>query len=189
VSFDAEERAVLARLADVLIPAGDGCPSASDAGVAGEGLDRLLSFRPDMADGLERLIVAARRCPAAAFVAELQSSDPAGFALLCEFVPGAYFLNPRVREALGYTGQHARAIDPQPDHLADLLQPVIKRGPIHRPTPSSTEGFTSMAPTPDSPQPQPGPTPESPGPTIPPPDPQPVPAPTPHPNPGSNPQT
>jgi hypothetical protein len=136
VSFDSQERAVLAQLADILIPAGEGFPSASDAGVARDGLDHVLSFRPDLADGLKRLITAASRCPAAAFVAELQRSDPAGFTLLAEFVPGAYFLNPRVREELGYTGQTARPIDSQSDHLdIDLLQPVIDRGPIHRPTP------------------------------------------------------
>ena len=137
MNFDSQERAVLAELADVLIPAGEGFPSASAAGVARDGLDHVLSFRPDLADGLKRLIAAARRRPAAAFVAELQRSDPAGFALLAEFVPGAYFLNPRVREALGYTGQKARPIDPRSDHLDDgLLQSVIDRGPIHRPTPT-----------------------------------------------------
>jgi len=137
VSFDFEERAVLARLADVLIPAGEGFHSASDAGVARDGLDLVLSFRPDLADGLKRLIADASRCPAAAFVAELQCSDPAGFALLAEFVPGAYFLNPGVREELGYTGQTARPIDPRSDYLDDgLLQSVIDRGPIHRPTPA-----------------------------------------------------
>ena len=128
---------MLAELADVLIPAGEGFPSASDAGVTREGLDRVLAFRPDLADGLKRVIAAARGCPADAFVAHLAADDPAGFALLAEFVPGAYFLNPRVREALGYTGQTARPIDPRPDYLDDgLLQSVIDRGPIHRPTPA-----------------------------------------------------
>jgi hypothetical protein len=136
VNIDAEQRAILAALADVLIPAGEGFPRASDAGVAHEGLDQVLSFRPDLADGLERVIAAARGCPAAAFVAELPRKDPAGFALLAELVPGAYFLNPRVREMLGYTGQQAQPIDPKSDVLDDsLLQPVIDRGPIHRPTP------------------------------------------------------
>jgi hypothetical protein len=137
VNFDAQERAVLGELADVLIPAGEGFPSASDAGIARDGLDQVLALRPDLADGLKLLIAAARGCPAAEFVAELQRNDPAGFALLAEFVPGAYFLNQRVREKLGYTGQKARPIDPRSDRLDDsLLQSVIDRGPIHRPTPT-----------------------------------------------------
>jgi hypothetical protein len=135
VSVDSHERAVLAELADVLIPAGEGFPSASEAGVARDGLDRVLAFRPDLADGLKRLIAAADGRPAAAFVAELAHNDPAGFALLAEFVPCAYFLNQRVREELGYTGQKARPIDPRSDQDDGLLQPVIDRGPIHRPTP------------------------------------------------------
>ena len=136
MSFDSEERAVLAGLADVLIPAGEGFPSASDAGVARDGLDQVLAFRPDLADGLKGVIAAARGCLPAEFVAQLPGNDPAGFALLAEFVPGAYFLNQGVRQALGYTGQTARPIDPRADHLDDgLLQSVIDRGPIHRPTP------------------------------------------------------
>ena len=136
MNFDANERELVGKLADVLVPASEGFPSASDAGVTGAGLDQVLSFRPDLADGLKRLLVAARGRPAAEFVAELQRNDSMGFALLAEFVPGAYFLNPTVREKLGYAGQTPRPIDPHPDYLDDgLLQSVIDRGPIYRSTP------------------------------------------------------
>jgi hypothetical protein len=140
MTFDANERIVLAALADVLIPAGDGFPSASHAGVAGEALDLVLSFRPDIAPGLKRVLACATGRSAAQFVAELQANDPAGFGLLAELVPGAYFLNPEVRARLGYHGQGPRAIHPHPDYLDDgLLQSVIDRGPIFRPTPERKE--------------------------------------------------
>ena len=136
MNFDDSDRVLLGALADVLIPAGEGFPSAGQAGVAGECLDEVLSFRPDLTEPLKRLVAAARGRSAAEFVAELQRSDPTGFGLLAEFVPGAYFLNSRVREKLGYAGQTARSIDPHPDYLDDgLLQSVIDRGPIYRPTP------------------------------------------------------
>ncbi len=136
MSFDSDERRLLGELADVLIPAGEGFLSASEAGVSGAGLDQALSFRPDLADGLKRLIAAARGRSATEFVAELRRSDAEGFGLLAEFVPGAYFLNPRVREKLGYAGQSARSIDPHPDYFDEgLLQSVIDRGPIYRATP------------------------------------------------------
>jgi hypothetical protein len=136
MSLDAAGRAVLADLADILIPAGDGFPSASEAGVAGEGLDLVLAARPDLAEGVERLIVAARGRDPALVVAGLQASDPAGFGVLAEVIPGAYFMNPRVRAALGYDGQTPRPIDPAPDPEAEsLLASVIARGPIYRPTP------------------------------------------------------
>ena len=136
MTFDSNERAILGELADILIPAGEGFPSASEAGVSDDGLDQVLSFRPDLSDGLKQLISAARGKSASDFVAALKRDDPTGFGLLAEFVPGAYFLNPRVRERLGYAGQGARPIDPKPDYLDDgLLQSVIDRGPVYRPTP------------------------------------------------------
>ena len=137
MTFDINERDVLAALADVLIPAAEGFPSASQAGVAGEGLDAVISFRPDLAGGLKRLLDAARGRPAADVVADLQRDDPASFGLLAELVPGAYFLNPGVRALLAYSGQGPRPIDSHPDYLEDgLLQSVLDRGPIYRPTPA-----------------------------------------------------
>jgi len=134
--FDDEERSLLADLADILIPSADGFPSASEAGVAGEGLDQVLEFRPDLGAGLKKLLgQAANRLPAE-FVVHLRSSDPAGFGLLAELVPGAYFLNPQVREKLDYHGQGPRPIDPHTEALDEsLLQAVKTRGPIYRPTP------------------------------------------------------
>jgi hypothetical protein len=135
-SFSGAERALLAALADVLIPAASGFPAASAAGVAGEGLDRVLAARPDLEAGLRRVLEGAAGKDPARAVGDLERSDPGGFAVLAELVPGAYFLDESVRAALGYSGQTARPIDPRPDYLDDgLLQSVIDRGPIYRPTP------------------------------------------------------
>src|SRR5439155_16757566 len=82
MTFDTNERAVLAGLADILIPAGEGFPSASEAGVAGEGLDRVLLFRSDLAEGLNRLLACARGRAASDVVADLQRNDPALFGVL-----------------------------------------------------------------------------------------------------------
>jgi hypothetical protein len=136
MTFDACERSLLAALADVLIPAGDGFPAASGAGISGEGLDQLLTYRPDLAQGLKRVLAAADGQPAPEFVARLKASDPSGFGLLAETVSGAYFLHPEVRAKLNYHGQGPRPIDPRADYLEDgLLQSVLDRGPIYRPTP------------------------------------------------------
>jgi len=138
MTFNFDERAMLDHLADVLIPAGDGFPSASAADVAGQWLDRVLKARPDLAAALKDLLSKAANRQPSEFVAELRASDAAGFGVLAEFAAGAYFMNPSVRRALGYAGQDARPIDPHPDYLDDgLLQSVIDRGPIYRPTPPS----------------------------------------------------
>jgi hypothetical protein len=45
-------------------------------------------------------------------------------------------MNPAVQELIGYSNQTPRSIDPHPDYLDDgLLDSVIRRGPIYRPTP------------------------------------------------------
>ena len=131
-----EQRLTLERLANVLIPSGEGLPSASEAGVAGPGLDRVLAARPDLAGALPALLEMALHRDPAEVIDELQTEDPAAFAVLAELVPGAYFLNPEVRKALGYHGQNAQPIDPHPDYEDNgLLRSVIERGPIYRPTP------------------------------------------------------
>jgi hypothetical protein len=136
--FDREHRALLAALADVLIPAGNGMPSASQAGVADSWLDAVLAARPDIAAGLKELLTKAYRREPAEFVAHLRANDPPAFDLLAQAVTGAYFMNPQVQELIGYTGQDARPIDPRADYLDDeLLDSVIRRGPIYRPTPPS----------------------------------------------------
>ena len=136
MSFEAKQRAILSSLADILIPAGNGFPSASDAGVSQEGLDQVLAVRPDLADGLKELLAHAEGRDASEAVLHLKTNEPMLYGVLTEFVPGAYFLNEEVRAKLGYHGQTPRPIDSHPDYLEDgLLQSVIDRGPIYRPTP------------------------------------------------------
>jgi hypothetical protein len=118
----------LARLADQLIPAESGMPSASEAGAVGDYLDRVLAARPDL------------EAPLAGIdgdLADLPERDPAGWAALTAAITAAYYLNPRVRERIGYEGQRAIPFDPdEADYLEDgLLAGVQARGPVYRPTP------------------------------------------------------
>lgn len=137
LEVSAADRATLERLADVLIPAGDGMPSASEAGIGRDLLDLVLTARPDLHVPLVALLQAGRDRDPGAFVAELQADDPDGFGVLAQLVPGGYFMNPAVRRALGYKGQRARPFDPdrRDPEVDALLQSVIDRGPIYRPTP------------------------------------------------------
>ena len=138
MSFSADDRALLAALADILIPAAGGMPSASQAGVAGTGLDHVLAARPDLVAVLADVLGKARGSEPGDVITAIRASDPAAFGVLAEIVPAAYFMNPDVRETIGYAGQIPRSIDPHPDYLDDgLLQSVISRGPIFRPTPKS----------------------------------------------------
>ena len=135
--FDDRARSTFAGLADTLIPASGTMPSASQSGATGEWLDAVLAARPDL---VEPLLALARRVEGqepAAVLADLQAHDVAAFGLLAEVVPNAYYMNPAVRELVGYPGQVG--LDPDlawpPDWL-DLLEPVIERGPIYRDPPA-----------------------------------------------------
>ena len=138
MTFTQQERQRLAALSDVLIPAADGHLSASQADVAGQGLDQFLATCPEMAAGLRAVLLKAGNGDADTALVSLRNSHPAEFGILAEFAAGAYFLNPEICKAIGYAGQTARAIDPSPDYLENgLLDSVIRRGPIYRPTPAA----------------------------------------------------
>ena len=134
------DRKTLAVLADVLIPAADGMPAASEAGAAGEWLDEVLRVRGDLEAPLLGLLDHARGTDPAGEVERLRREEPEAFEALSTAVAGAYFLNPEVRRLIGYPGQERRPIrqeDP-PDYEQDgLLASVVRRGPIFRPTPES----------------------------------------------------
>ena len=137
--FNRQERELLAALADVLIPAGRGMPSASQAGVADCWLDLVLAARPDLASELKSLLTKAQHRNADDFVANLSAHDPGAFDLLAQTAAGAYFMNPHVQQCIGYAGQGPQPIDPRPDYQDDgLLESVIRRGPIYRPTPGDS---------------------------------------------------
>jgi len=135
MTFDARERSTLAALADILIPASAGFLSASQAAVAGEGLDQVLAVRPELTTKLKQVLHSAIGRDPAAVVCELQTKDPTSFGVLAEVVAGAYFLDPQVCAAIGYHGQVPRPLDSTGDPInEELLRPVIARGPIYRPT-------------------------------------------------------
>ncbi|MBE2317701.1 hypothetical protein DVA67_017095 [Solirubrobacter sp. CPCC 204708] len=132
------QRAALDGIADVLIPAGGGMPSASEAGVSGQYLDEVLTSLPDLRDALETTLASVDGLSPEEAIAVLRQ-DPAGWGVLTAVVPGAYFVNPAIREAIGYPGLERRPIDETapPDYNQDgLLDSVIARGPVYRPTPT-----------------------------------------------------
>ena len=133
-----ERRALLGAIADQLIPAGSGMPSASEAGVSAQFLDEVLAARPDLAAPLERALDSVEGLAPGAAIARLRDTDPEGWGVVTTIVPGAYFLNPETRAALDYPGLERRPIDPDaaPDYNDEgLLDSVIARGPVYRPTP------------------------------------------------------
>ena len=110
----------VARLADELIPAGDGLPAASEADPQGKWLARALAARPDLMAAYERALDA----PGAA---ELERADPEAFAALSTIVAGAYTMNVKVRKRIGYPGQ--KPTPPFPDEADYYIEGLLPELP------------------------------------------------------------
>ena len=133
VALTAEERAKLAVVADLLIPRTSGMPSASDASVEGEFIDRVFAVRPDLAEAV-RAGLAEIDEPLPGSFPELQARALARTRPLAEAVTAAYVLNPQVAQLVGYRKRSVIPIRFDED-LDALVAPVDRRGPIYRPTP------------------------------------------------------
>jgi hypothetical protein len=138
VTFDARRRETLAALADVLIPAAEGMPAASEVDVAGKWLDRVAAARPDILPELARVLDEAAGKNPVTEIRRLQEDPDSGFGTLALAATGGYYMNPKIRRLIGYPGQ--KQSPPYPDeaeyYLRDgLLDPVVARGPTFRPTP------------------------------------------------------
>jgi hypothetical protein len=136
MQLSGEDRAAYARLADVLIPAAEGMPSASEVDVHTRWVDQALRLRPDLRPFLMAAIAAAMDGGAPReVVVQLAEQHPEVFAALGQLTAGAYYMDDRVREAMGYPGQEARQLIDDTGEYLEMLERVVERGPIHRPTP------------------------------------------------------
>jgi FAD binding domain len=138
---DADQRAVLAALADVLVPGDNGMPSASEANAHGKWLDRALVARPDLEPVLVRILAGARGRDPEQEVRRLDAEEPEAFAALMTLVAGAYTMNLKVRKRLGYPGQkHNPPFPDEAEYYLDggLLEPVLDRGPFGPQPPPAT---------------------------------------------------
>ncbi|MFO1377939.1 MAG: hypothetical protein U1F14_13160 [Steroidobacteraceae bacterium] len=136
--LDETQRTRLAALADTLMPAGEGLPVPSEIGVHQDWIDRALEAVPMM----ERIVRAVLDTPGepARVLDELRQQEPGSFDAFAFLVSGAYFMHPRVRQALGYQGPAVEANPPLDGeaefYLGDgLLDPVLARGRIYRTVP------------------------------------------------------
>jgi hypothetical protein len=136
--LDESLRRTFLALADVLIPEAEGMPAASQVGVGGDILDRMLALRPDLREGFLRGLRAAAGKPAGEAAEALSRNDPAALGAIGLVASAGYYMSPQVRSLIGYPGQESRPADPDiaPEYVANgMLQQVIDSGPIFKPTP------------------------------------------------------
>jgi choline dehydrogenase-like flavoprotein len=118
-SLSGKQRERLAELGDSLILPVGGLPGggrlAVESGLAGKVLER----RPDLAEPLVR----ALDDTSISHLHVLGQRDPQAWMAALMVIAGAYYLEPRVRERIGYPGQEARPVRPDnyPAYIAEGL--------------------------------------------------------------------
>lgn len=133
-----DDRKTFAGIADVLIPAAEGMPAASEIGIQGEILDKVLGFRPDLRENLLRGLRAVKGKAAREAAEFLNKNDGTAFGAISLAASAGYYMDPKVRKLIGYPGQENRPYnaDETPEYVRNgMLKAVSDRGPIYKPTP------------------------------------------------------
>jgi hypothetical protein len=137
LAFSDAERRAMERLGDALIPPASGALSASEAGIGGVLLDRILALVPERVPLLRQVIARAGGMPAEAALAALKGSDALLYDGFCETVVGAYFMSPEVRRLVAYPGRVPVPARIDVTDLEELLMPVLEQGFAPRLPPGS----------------------------------------------------
>ena len=133
-SLDAARAATLADVADQLIPAAHGMPSAAEV-VNQARVDFVLRSRPDLADPLAAALRPDLGVEVARRLEQLARDEPASLAALQLVIVGGYYTDKRVRELIGYPGQEAIEVRSWivPEYLDEgLIDAVLARGQVWR---------------------------------------------------------
>jgi len=126
--------ATLAAVADRLIPAAHGMPSAA-AILTEARLAFVVRSRPDLLEPLRRSLGSEFGDDPSGRLAALTEHDPEALDALQLVIVAGYYTDGSVRERLGYQGQVAKPVNAldYPAYLEEgLLDAVIERGPIWR---------------------------------------------------------
>jgi hypothetical protein len=142
------ERALLGRVADHLIPAAHGMPSAAEI-LTDERLRFVLTARPDLLEPIRRALRAGHPDEPAERVAALAADDPAALGALQLAIVAGYYTDKRVRELIGYPGQEPitiRSWEVPPYVEEGLIDRVLARGPVWRDPATGQRAVVANAP-------------------------------------------
>jgi hypothetical protein len=120
------QRATFAEIADVLIPRANGMPAATEIEMGSAQLASVLGWVPNSVEELCDVLDSAAGRPPDEVVTELERDAPGRLSLLLSVAAGTYYSCAEVAGLLGYRGQRALPLRPDPD-LDELVRPVLDR--------------------------------------------------------------
>ena len=133
-SLSAGDRAILSAVANRLIPAAHGMPSAADI-LTDDRLRFVLAARPDLLEPIRAALRADLGADVQARIDMLGRDEPAALGALQLAIVAGYYTDRWVRELIGYPGQEALTIRSWelPRYLEEgLIDAVLARGPTWR---------------------------------------------------------
>lgn len=146
--LDTGRRAVFAAIADTLIPAAHGMPSAAEV-VDDDRLRFVLTARPDLIEPLMAALRPDLGGDVGERLATLGRDEPGHLGALQLVIVGGYYTDKRVRELIGYPGQEAIEIRSWivPPYLEEgLIDAVLARGPVWRDPVTGVRAVASARP-------------------------------------------
>ena len=147
-SLDAGERATLSAIADRLIPAAHGMPSAAE--VLGDDRVRfVLNARPDLVAPLRAALRPDLGDDIEARLAALGRDEPSPLGALQLVIVAGYYTDRGVRDLIGYPGQMAIELRSYeyPAYLEEgLIDAVLARGSVWRDPATGRRAVTADAP-------------------------------------------
>jgi hypothetical protein len=147
-SLDAAERATLSAIADRLIPAAHGMPSAADV-LGDDRLRFVLNARPDLLAPLRAALRRELGDDLGARLDALGRDEPSTLGALQLVIVAGYYTDRSVRELIGYPGQMALELRPweYPVYLEEgLIDAVLARGAVWRDPATGKRAVTRDAP-------------------------------------------
>ena len=145
--LDDGERATLATVADHLIPAAKGMPSAADV-LMEERLQFVLRARPDLGEPLKAALRPDLGPGVADRLAQL-ADEPTNLSALQLVIVAGYYTDRDVRERIGYPGQMALELRSweYPVYLEEgLIDAVLARGQVWRDPATGERAVTTETP-------------------------------------------
>lgn len=133
-SLGAAQRATLSAVADQLIPAAHGMPSAAEV-VGDDRLRFVLRARPDLLEPLRAALRPGLGDDIAGRIDALGRDEPATLGAMQLVIVAGYYTDARVRELIGYPGQMALELRSweYPAYLEEgLIDAVLARGDVWR---------------------------------------------------------
>lgn len=146
-AFSDDERSILTAIADDLIPAAHGMPSAAEV-VTDARLQFVLRARPDLAEALRAALRPDLGTDVAGRLAAL-ADEPTNLASLQLAIVAGYYTDPNVKELIGYPGQMALELRSweYPGYLEEgLIDAVLARGSVWRDPATGQRAVVADAP-------------------------------------------